>query len=125
MFIREYNEVKPDAKDMEGWLHCALVSVPMAYTPILFVSEYGEPFVPKYVYDAVRSLNGFDSMRVCDKTIKYQSNYLFLVMCQLIVHVRAVKKMPRNFLVFCWMVCMRNFYPVSPSSFVSNVFCRH
>lgn len=31
------------------------------------LEKYGDPFTPEFVYDAIRQLSRFDSMRVCTK----------------------------------------------------------
>lgn len=68
------------------------------------LEQYGAPFTPEFVYEAIKKLPRFDSMQV--------SIHAFVALHTRIKadqnHSVVINKMRKNFLVFCFWLFMRN-----------------
>jgi ubiquitin C-terminal hydrolase len=60
-FIEEYKQMKR-SEGSEG-ICISIFSVKNLIITYLFITEFGEAFSPEYVYDALRGLKRFDSMK--------------------------------------------------------------
>jgi hypothetical protein len=71
MFMREYKVLKSSASVEQ--LNRTLKSEDL--------ERYGEPFTPEFVYDAIRQLSRFDSMRVSYKPPSRIGEYIANICC--------------------------------------------
>ena len=66
------------------------------------LEQYGEAFIPEFVYEVIRRLPRFSTMRVSPVNPYPYSE-------QLLTHTSEdTNKMPKSFLDFSWRKCMTN-----------------